>query len=175
MTVEDELGQLNIDSLSVYVESTDPIPQFTIAPSNTWKNPSEFIFDASVSSDVDKTNGYDNLSYERTFSDPAKTAIVSTENANEKIKVQFNSVGKQKIKLTVRDDYGKVAEIEKEIEVKSILRPEIFAVPLATPWGNPMNFLVKSNQPIVNYQWDFADKDTRTVQTDKISHTYKKS
>lgn len=175
LTVEDELGQLNIDSLSVYVESTDPIPQFTITPSNSRKNPSEFVFDASVSSDLDKTNGYDNLSYERMFSDSTQTKIIATEKANEKIKVQFNTIGKHKIKLTARDDFGKVAEIEKEIEVKSILRPEIFVVPLATPWGNPMNFLVKSNQPIVNYQWDFADKDTRTVQTDKIAHTYKKS
>ncbi len=65
--------------------------------------------------------------------------------------------------------------MEKEIEVVSTLRPEIFAVPIATPWGNPMNFVVKSNQPIVNYQWDFADKDTRTIQTDKISHTYVKA
>jgi len=48
-------------------------------------------------------------------------------------------------------------------------------VPVATPWGNPMNFVVKTNQPILNYQWDFADKDTRTIQTDKIAHTYKKA
>jgi len=175
LTVEDELGQTNIDSLSVYAESTDPIPQFTITPSNSWKNPSEFILDASVSSDIDKSNGYDNLAYEWSFSDPAKTNIVNTENNNEKIKVQFDSIGKHKVKLTVRDDYGKMTEIEKEIEVISTLRPEIFVVPLATPRGNPMNFIVKSDKSIINYQWDFADKDTRTIQTDKIAHTYKKS
>lgn len=175
LTVEDELGQTNIDSISVYVESTDPIPQFTITPSNSWKNPSEFVLDASVSSDVDKTNGYDNLAYERSFSDVTRTKIVNSENNNEKIKVQFDNVGKHTIKLTARDDYGKMAELEKEIEVISTLRPEIFVVPIATLWGNPMNFVVKSNQPIINYQWDFADKDTRTIQTDKIAHTYKKS
>ena len=150
--MEDELGQTNIDSISVYVESTDPIPQFTITPSNSWKNPSEFVLDASVSSDVDKTNGYDNLAYERSFSDVTRTKIVNSENNNEKIKVQFDNVGKHTIKLTARDDYGKMAELEKEIEVISTLRPEIFVVPIATPWGNPMNFVVKSNQPIINYQ-----------------------
>jgi len=175
LTVEDELGQTNSDSFSVYVESTTPIPQFTITPGNTWKYPSEFILDASVSSDLDKTNGYDNLTYERSFSDAATTKIINSENNNEKVRVQFNVVGKHVIKLTVRDDYGKMAEIEKEIEVISTLRPEIFVVPIATPWGNPMNFVVKSNQPIVNYQWDFADNDTRTIQTDKISHTYVKA
>jgi len=175
LTVEDELGQTNTDSISVYAESTDPIPQFTITPSNARTNPSEFILDASVSSDLDKTNGYDNLAYERSFSDAAKTKIVNTENNNEKVKVQFDTIGTHTIKLTARDDYGKIADISKDIEVKSILRPEIFVVPIATPWGNPMNFVVKSNQPIINYQWDFADKDTRTIQTDKIAHTYKAS
>ncbi|MEI6672831.1 MAG: PKD domain-containing protein [bacterium] len=175
LTVEDDLGQTNTDSLSVYVESTDPIPQFTITPTNSRKNPSEFILDASVSSDLDKTNGYDHLVYERSFSDPATTKIINTENNNEKIKVQFNTVAKHTVKLTARDDYGKMTDISKEIEVKSTIRPEIFVAPIATPWGNPMNFIVKSNQSILNYQWDFADKDTRTIQTDKIAHTYKKS
>lgn len=175
LTVEDELAQTNSDSISVYAESTEPIPQFIINPSNARTNPSEFILDASVSSDMDKTNGYDNLAYERSFSDPATTKIVNSENNNEKIVVQFNAIGKHTIKLSARDDYGKMTEISKEIEIKSILRPEIFVVPIATPWGNPMNFVVKSNEPIVNYQWDFADKDTRTIQTDKIAHTYKKS
>ncbi|MCX6825204.1 MAG: PKD domain-containing protein [candidate division SR1 bacterium] len=175
LTVEDELAQTNSDSLSVYVESTDPIPQFTITPTNARKNPSEFVLDASVSFDLDKTNGYDNLAYELSFSDPTTTKITNSENNNEKVTVQFNSVGKQTVKLSVRDDYGKLAEISKDIEIVSILRPEIFVVPIATPWGNPMNFIVKSNQPIINYQWDFADKDTRTIQTDKIAHAYKKS
>jgi len=175
LTVEDELGQTNTDSISVYAESTEPIPQFTIAPSNSRKNPSEFILDASVSSDVDKSNGYDHLAYERSFSDAAKTKITNSENNNEKVTVQFNTIWKHTIKLTARDDYGKISEIEKEVDIKSILRPEIFVVPIATPWGNPMNFVVKSNLPIANYQWDFADKDTRTIQADKIAHSYKKS
>lgn len=175
LTVEDELSQTNVDSLSVYIESTDPIPQFTITPTSSRKNPSEFILDASVSSDLDKTNWYDNLAYEWSFSDPVTTKIVNTENNNEKIKIQFNTVGKHSVKLTARDDYGKISEISKDIDIKSTLRPEIFAVPIATPRGNPMNFVVKSNQPILNYQWDFADRDTRTIQTDKIAHTYKKS
>ncbi len=169
------MGQINTDSRSVYVESTLPIPQFTITPSNDRKYPSEFILDASISSDLDKTNGHDTLTYERSFSDPITTKLVNTENANEKVMVQFNAVGKHTIKLTVRDEYGKIANLEKDIVVDSVLRPQIFVNPIATPWGNPMNFIVKSNEPIVNYQWDFADRDTRTIQSDRISHTYTKA
>lgn len=104
-----------------------------------------------------------------------QSKIVNTENKNEKVKVQFDSVGKHTIKLTARDDFGKVAEIEKTIDVLSILRPEIYVAPVATPWGNPMNFVVKSNQPLLNYAWDFSDGDTRTIQTDKVAHTYNKA
>jgi PKD repeat protein len=68
-----------------------------------------------------------------------------------------------------------VAEIDKEIEVNSTLRPEIFILPVATSWGNPINFLVKSNQDLVNYEWNFQDGDTRIIQADKITHTYKKA
>jgi hypothetical protein len=56
LTVEDQLGQTNSEALSLYVESTEPIPQFTTTASHAWKYPSEFIFDASVTSDVDKEN-----------------------------------------------------------------------------------------------------------------------
>ena len=175
LTVQDNLGQTNVDTVQVFVESSDPIPQFTMTSSNTWKDPSEFIFDASVSSDVDKTNGYDHLTYEWFLGDASKAKLVSSENNNEKVKVQFDAIGVHTIKLVAKDDFGKLTEISKDIEVKSILRPEIFAVPVATQRGNPVNFVVKSNEPIVNYIRDFWDGDTRTIQADKISHTYKKS
>ncbi len=175
LTVQDQLGQTNVDSLQIFVESSDPIPQFTIAPSNTRKEPSEFIFDASVSSDVDQTNGYDKLTYEWLLWDSGKAKLVSTENNNEKVKVQFDAIGIHKVKLVAKDEFWKRTEIEKEVEVTSVLRPEIYAVPLATQWWNPINFVVKSNTPLVNYIWDFWDGDTRTIQSDKIVHTYKKS
>jgi len=48
-----------------------------------------------------------------------------------------------------------MSELEKEIEIKSILRPEIVATPIAMTRGNSMNFTVKTNQPILSYEWDF--------------------
>ena len=128
-----------------------------------------------MSSDADQLNGYDSLSYEWSFDDGAQATVVNTQDKNAKVKVQFDAVGTHTIKLTVTDDYGKIAEIEKEIQVDSTLRPEIFALPVATSWGNPINFVVKSNQPLVNYEWDFLDGDKRIIQEDKITHIYKKA
>lgn len=43
----------------------------------------------------------------------------------------FNEIGIHTLKLIVRDAYGKIAEIEKDIEVTSTLRPELFVSPVA--------------------------------------------
>nr|MBR6100290.1 hypothetical protein [bacterium] len=46
----------NSDIVNVYVDSTPPSPQFSITPTNKWKYPSEFILDASASTDIDASN-----------------------------------------------------------------------------------------------------------------------
>jgi PKD repeat protein len=175
LTVEDDLGQTNIDTIQVYVESTEPIPQFTVTSSSERLYPSKFLFDATISSDVDKTNWLDTLSYEWIFPEAAKVNITATEDDNGKITAEFNNIGKFKYKLIVKDQYGKMGELEKDIEIKSILRPEIVVSPIAMSWGNPMTFTVKTNQPILAYDWNFADGDQRTIQADTISHLYKKT
>ncbi|MEI8253843.1 MAG: hypothetical protein WCG25_09160 [bacterium] len=42
--------------MNLLVESTDPIPQFATNPTSLWKYPSQFVLDASLSSDVDAMN-----------------------------------------------------------------------------------------------------------------------
>jgi PKD repeat protein len=157
LTVEDELGQTNTDNMQIYVESTEPIPQFTITPADEWKYPSRFNLDGTISTDIDKANNVDSLSYEWTFPEEAKVKIVSTDNNNGKVTAEFNAIGKFACKLSVKDDYGKLSEITRDIEVKSILRPEIIAAPQATTWNTPISFSVKSNLAIANYAWDFGD------------------
>jgi len=112
----------------LYVESTIPTPQFSVTPTSKWAYPSEFTLDASSSSDVDVLNGVDSLEFERKF-DTENYSITSTEDDNQRIVVQFNEPGNHTIKLIVRDQYGKIATISKVISVKSVLRPEIEAIP----------------------------------------------
>jgi len=91
---------------------------------------------------------------------------------NKKVVVEFNEVGKQNIKLTVTDKYGKKATISKEVDIKSTLRPKIFSAPKATTWGDNVVFKVTSDKPIANYAWDFGDQSERAIQTDSILHKY---
>lgn len=172
LTVEDEMGQSNIDTVQVFVESTDPIPQFAETPTLNWKLPSQFILDASLSSDIDAVNNVDELIYQWSFSSPNAVQTISTEQNNKIVQVAFNETWKHKVKLTVQDKYGKVSEIEKEIQVDSILRPEIFVAPKAAVRGTNINFVVKTNQPIINYERDFGDSKKVTIQTNKVAHKY---
>jgi hypothetical protein len=77
-------------------------------------------------------HGYDDLSYSRSFSNPNTSKVTNTTENNKIIEVSFDSIGEQKIKLTVKDKFGKISEIEKILNVQSTLRPEIFMAPKAT-------------------------------------------
>jgi len=173
LTAEDELGKTDITTSQVYVESTEPIAQFTITPRIESDTPSEFILNAGPSSDADQVNGFDTLSYEWKFGTD-QVDISSNDPTNEEILATFNQIGTHTVKLLVKDDYGKIGEIEKNIKVESTLRPEIFISPKAAIWGTPITFAVKSNEPIISYDRDFGDGNKRTVQTNRITHNYAK-
>ena len=166
LTVEDEMGLKNSDIVSVYVDSTPPSPQFTITPTNKWKYPSEFILDASASSDIDAANWYDVLSYEWIFSNSDAKEIISTEEDNKRITVLFNEKWKHSITLKVTDNYWQTEEVTKDINIESILRPELSINPKATIWDSPVLFKVQTNVPVLNYEWDFGNGSPARTTTD---------
>lgn len=172
LTVTDVEWNTNVDIKDLYVESTMPTPQFTITPTSKWDNPSEFTLDASSSSDVDVIYGVDSLEYERDFS-TKNYSIISTENNNKRIVVQFNEPGIHTVKLTVVDEYGKNPAISKDIEVKSILRPEIKAIPWAITRWKTLQFESTVNAPVINYIWDYGDwTSTNSQFATNTSHIY---
>ena len=160
LTVTDILWNTNVEEKELFVESTPPTPQFTTVPTKIWTYPSEFTLDASSSTDIDVENKLDSLEYSRSFSKPEDVSLISTENNNEKMVVRFNSVGKHTITLTVTDEYWASAKISKTLDIKSILRPEITAIPWAITWWRNMQFkssINNTNDPIYEYEWDFWD------------------
>ncbi len=148
----------NEDIKEVFIDSTTPTPQFVVTPTSKWKYPSEFTLDASSSTDIDVLNWVDSLEYDRKFS-TENYKIVSTEDNNRRIVVQFDDVGKHAVKLKVTDQYWKFATISKIIEVKSTLRPEIEAIPGAITRWKEMQFKATVNKAdaVSTYMWNFWD------------------
>jgi hypothetical protein len=72
------------------VESTEPQAQFTITPRLDWDLPSQFILDASSSSDKDVIDGNDALNYEWSFSNSSQATVEQTYDNNKSIVVSFN-------------------------------------------------------------------------------------
>lgn len=174
LTVEDELSQTNVDTAEVYVDSTAPTPQFTITSTNKWTQASEFDLDATSSFDPDVTNGVDSLEYRWEFSNPNLMKVVSTQDNNRHIVVQFDTVWTHTIRLIVSDMYGKSNTLEKTITVNSVLRPELSILPNAVTWGKQVSFSVQTNLSVINYQWNFWDGDTRSNTDNQMAHIYSK-
>ena len=153
------------------VDATAPVAQFTQTSTADLLYPSEYILDASASSDIDKDNGFDSLSYTREFSNPTTETMESLENG-KKIHVAFNEIGKQTVTLTVIDKYGKSNSITKDFDIKSTLRPKIFTSPKATARGNQMQFVAQTNKNVLGYERNFGDGTKRTIQERNIGHIY---
>ena len=172
LNVTDNAGESNTDTKQVYVESTAPVAQFTYKADSSRAYPSKFVLDASSSSDIDVWNFVDKLTYSRSFSNPETTTIQHIEWDNKVIKVSFDTIWEQKVKLTVTDRYWKTSEIEKTINVKSVLRPEISVIPRAATWWTTINFVVQSNKKILSYSRNFWDWTNNLIQTNRISHIF---
>ena len=157
VTTLDEALQ-NEDIKEVFIESTTPTPQFIVTPTSKWTYPSEFTLDASSSTDIDVLRWEDSLEYSWKFS-TEDYKIISTQDNNRRIVVQFDDVGTHAVELRVTDKYWKHAEITKNIEVQSTLRPEIEAIPGAITRWKEMQFKATVNKPdtISTYMWNFWD------------------
>ena len=172
LTVIDELGQSNIDQFKLFVESTDPLPQFTIVPTQERDLPSQFILDASSSSDYD-TAQWDSLTYERKF-DGQTIKIEQWSPIDQRIVVTPTEAKPFTARLIVKDKYGKSNEISKVIDVKSSLRPSLTMSPQASVRWNDITFVATVNKPASAYQWNFGDGNTRITNDWTITHSYAK-
>lgn len=173
LTVTDMNGNQNVETKDLYIDSTTPNPQFTVTPTSKRQYPSEFILDASNTTDIDVNNGVDSLEYSWEFSTD-NVKILSTENNNKKVVVQFNEKWNHQVIMTATDQYWKSASISKNIEVKSILRPEIEIIPGPITRQETLQLKSSVNEPIRDYTWDFWD-GTESVSSERAvetRHTY---
>ena len=77
--------------MQVYVGSTPPVPSFIVESQSEREFPSQFILDASGTTDEDEIAGNDTLTYERQFSNSSKVRLdraIEADNSKIRISVE---------------------------------------------------------------------------------------
>ena len=69
------------------VESTPPVPQFSVTASSDRTDPSQFILDATSSFDYDILNSNDKLNFVRGFSDPENTKVIDQSDDKKQLSI----------------------------------------------------------------------------------------
>ncbi len=172
LTAIDQQWNQNEEVHKVHVASTEPVPQFNKIPVEKWDKPSKFILDASGTYDVDEISGYTDLEYEWNFSNANNVEVIRSFQDWQKLLVSFEEKGEYDIRLTVRDEFGKSESVERNVEIKSSLRPQLTINPFATQIWETLNFSVDWNKSISYYDWDFGDGSSRNTQSSSLSHSY---
>jgi PKD repeat protein len=173
LRVADELWNDNEEWLNIFVDSTSPTPQFTYEPTKQRVKPSEFTLDASSSFDVDTVNWWESISYERWFTNNDNVTVDKTFDNGKRIMVSFKEKWTYGVTLTVRDSSWKIAQITRDIQVTSTLRPRFAIKPSSVKLGENINFMIKSNKNISNYRVDYGDGKVENNTKEEYSYKYK--
>jgi PKD repeat protein len=83
--------------------------------------------------------------------------------------------GSYKVKLTVTDQFGQSADVDKDIKVDSSLRPELSVSPVNVQLGNIIDMTAQANKNIALIEWDFGDGTNYKGTETTAQKEYKKS
>ncbi len=173
LRVADELWNDNEEGLNIFVDSTPPTPQFTYEPTKQRVKPSEFVLDAGSSFDIDTVQWWESISYERWFTNNDNVTIDKSFDNGKRILVSFKEKGTYAVTLTIKDSYGKIAQITRNIQVESTLRPRFAIRPSSVKLGENINFMIKTNKNISNYKVDYWDGKVENNTKEEYSYKYK--
>ncbi len=127
LVVTDSSKKTDTTSVSVLVESREPVPSFNFEVPQSNK-PAQFILDASESYDPDEG---DTLTYDWEFDGVADKdyRILENKGAGEELLVEFLRTGDMDVTLTVKDQHEgelqKTASLKKTVPVNSLLDLEL--------------------------------------------------
>lgn len=150
---------------TVSVLSRSPIANFTFEIPKQ-NHPNRVEFSAIDSYDPDEG---DSIGYSWDFDGDGNFEIVNSKEAL--VSHEYNKVGEYRAKLQVEDAFGQRDQIEKKVSVQSVLSADITSEVRATRVGEPINFLVESENAVA-YLWEFGDGETISTEGTSVSHTY---
>lgn len=165
-------GKNDIDSLTVTINSKDPVPLFDTKTAGQ-ESPNIILFDATKSYDPDSMEAS-----KLTFSwniDGERVELSDSQRNGAIGRYTFSTLGTHKISLEITNEQGKTSTLRKDIEISSLLAVKLSATPKIASMGSPVHFVAESKEANV-FEWTFGDDSTTEVTSaGRVSHTYKKS
>jgi len=153
LEVEDVNWNKNDATYKLEVFSTPPVANFVYKKYDSWEKPSTFIFDGSLSSDVDMIN-WDKLTYTWNITNRNNIKIQQI-NHWQKILAQFNKRWTYNVTLLVKDKYWKTSQITKKLKIASVLRPKVSLNPNYTILWNSIGIKLETNKPVLYYKYSY--------------------
>ena len=165
LVVTDSSGAQDKSTRILSVYSRKPVASFdySIPESN---HPNTFEFSASASYDPDQG---DQITYSWDFNGDGQFDLVDSKDVQTTY--TYNKVGEYKVTLQVSDSFGQRTQIEKTVDVDSILSADIVLEKKAAQVGEEITFKVDSSTAVA-YLWEFGDGSTMSTEDDTVSHQY---
>lgn len=176
LTTKNTAWEVWTDELNFEILSTSPNASFTVQPVRKREKPSQFVLDASSTSDYDMQNSNDSLTYKwEILDDPSAWKLISRTENDKIVTIQFDKKWEHKVKLTATDRYGASSTKIIPIKVESTLRPEFVDMPKVMKIGESRTIKVTSNQTNIAYiwkadqiVWTISESDTQEIKYDKV-------
>ena len=163
LTVTDSLGASSSASVSVTVLDRPPAADFTVFPGTVGNATTDFLFDASASTDADGSI----RDFRWDLGDGGKAAGMEASH-------RYGRPGVYGVRLNVTDDDGSAAETVVNITVENL--PPVAGFSFEPPNGNVTTAFAFSSTAndidgrITRWEWDFGDGTNGTGPS--VSHRF---
>ena len=171
LRVTEPSGEVDIDTTIIYINSRAPVAEFSYKIPHAHQ-PNTVLLDASKSYDLD---GIDDgkLTYEWLIN--GERVELDRARFNGAVGYYtFDSIESHSVLLKVSDPEGMSSQINKKVQVKSILALDFAAYPRVTQREIPINFQADSPEATV-FAWNFWDGNIKSGRNSNITHKYKES
>jgi PKD repeat protein len=149
------------------VFSRTPIASFSYTTPES-NHPNRVQFSALNSYDPDQG---DRIKYSWDFNGDGDYDIVNSGDIE--VTHEYEKVGEYKVTLQVEDSFGQRSQIQKGINIDSVLSGDIVLAKYAAQVGDEVSF--KADSPnAVAYLWEFGDGETTNTEEKDAKHVYNK-
>jgi len=167
LTVTDSSGAQDKSVKVLDVFSRKPVASFDFETPES-NHPNTLLFNAASSYDPDQG---DQITYSWDFNGDGQFEVVDSKDITTSY--TYKKAGTFKVNLQVQDSFAQRSQIEKSVNVESVLGGDIVIDKKAAQVGEEITFKAESDNAVA-YLWQFGDGATTSTEEKSVTHKYDK-